>query len=420
MATIVEGKTRIPFMRGMLMHYLIQRGFDYEEARAIGNATRDALGGKKEIRRKEIVRIVTRLARERYPKRDAGDLVFWERLPTSLVVERASGSRPFSKEVLSHSIQATGLGPDLAYRIATTIESRLIDQRRQRLAHRELEQLTVEILQKYHDKSYAERYRVWRVLGAMQKPLVILIGGASGVGKTTLAVGLANLLDIPRVVATDDIRQVMRLMLSRELVPALHPSSYAAGEAIPEEGGVLADLVVGGFAEQARIVSVGVRAIIDRCVRENTSVVIDGVHLLPDFLDMPAYAKSAFVVPLCLALLDRRAFEERFVSRAALAPERAKNRYVSHLDEILHIQDHLLERAGAHGIPIIESTSVENVTSAAAMVVGEQVQEHPEVKRALAGQGRAKTRAKGRAKSRSKARTRAKSKSRAKSRTENR
>lgn len=387
MATIVQGKTRIPFMRGMLMHYLIQRGFAYEEARALGNAVREALGGRKEIGRKDIVRLVGRLAQASYPQHDVGDLVFWERLPTNIVVERANGSRPFSKEVLSHSIQATGLGPELAYRIATTIESRLIDQRRQRLTHHELEELTAEILLKYHDQSYAERYRVWRVLGALPRPLIILIGGASGVGKTTLAVGLANLLAIPRVVATDDIRQVMRLMLSHELVPALHPSSYAAGEAIPAKGGALKDLVVGGFAEQARIVSVGVRAIMDRCIRENTSVVIDGVHLLPDYLDMQAYAKSAFVVPLFLALLDRGILAERFVSRAATAPARAKSRYVTHLDEILHIQEHLLERASAHGIPIIESTSVDNVTSAAAMVVGEQVQEHPDVRKALAHRG---------------------------------
>ncbi len=53
-------------------------------------------------------------------------------------------------------------------------------------------------------------------------------GGASGVGKTSLAINLASVLDIPRVVATDDIRQIMRLMLAPDLMPSIHDSSYAA------------------------------------------------------------------------------------------------------------------------------------------------------------------------------------------------
>ena len=45
-------------------------------------------------------------------------------------------------------------------------------------------------------------------------PVVILIGGATGVGKSTIATQLAARLGIVRVVATDAIREVMRAMLS--------------------------------------------------------------------------------------------------------------------------------------------------------------------------------------------------------------
>ena len=60
-------------------------------------------------------------------------------------------------------------------------------------------------------------------------PLVILIGGATGVGKSTIATQLAARLGIVRVVATDAIREVMRSMLSPELMPTLHTSSFHAG-----------------------------------------------------------------------------------------------------------------------------------------------------------------------------------------------
>ncbi|MDE2808097.1 MAG: hypothetical protein OXN90_06720, partial [Gemmatimonadota bacterium] len=320
MATIVDGKKRIPFMRGMLVHYLIERGFSYEDARAVANAVRASLGKVESVRKKDMVQLVNSAIRKGFDTYEVGDLIFWERQPTTIIVERKSGSRPFSKELLSDSIQASGLPPDQSYEIARTIEARLIDQRRQHIAHWELEDLAAELIEKSFDKSFAERYHLWRAWGDVDKPLIILIGGASGVGKTTLAIALANLLDIPRVVATDDLRQVMRLTLAQELVPALHTSSYTAWKVVPAVGHL--DAVVAGFREQARSVCVGVKAIISRCIEENTSVIIDGVHLISDMLDLEGYAGDAFITPICLELPGRDAFEDRFAQRASEAPSR--------------------------------------------------------------------------------------------------
>ena len=285
-------------MRGMLVRYLIERGFSYEDARAVANAVRASLGKVELVRKKEMVQLVDKAIRKGFGRYEVGDLIFWERQPTTIIVERKSGSRPFSKELLSDSIQASGLPPDQSYEIARTIEARLIDQRRQRITHWELEDLAAALIEKSFDRSFAERYRLWRAWGDVDKPLIILIGGASGVGKTTLAIALANLLDIPRVVATDDLRQVMRLTLAQDLVPALHTSSYTAWKVVPATGHL--DAVVAGFREQARSVCVGVKAIISRCIEENTSVIIDGVHLISDMLNLERYAGDAFITPVCL------------------------------------------------------------------------------------------------------------------------
>ena len=389
MATIVDGKKRIPFMRGMLVHYLIERGFSYEDARAVANAVRASLGKAESVRKKDMVQLVNSAIRKGFDTYEVGDLIFWERQPTTIIVERKSGSRPFSKELLSDSIQASGLAPDQSYEIAQTIEARLIDQRRQHIAHWELEDLTAELIEKSFDESFAERYRLWRAWGDVDKPLIILIGGASGVGKTTLAIALANLLDIPRVVATDDLRQVMRLTLAQELVPALHTSSYTAWKVVPPTGHL--DAVVAGFREQARSVCVGVKAIISRCIEENTSVIIDGVHLISDMLDLEEYAGDAFITPICLGLSGRDAFEDRFAQRASEAPSRSAHRYMKHLENILKIQDYLIETSAAHGIPVITTTSVESLTSEVAMVVSEQLQEQEEIRKALSAARKKRT-----------------------------
>ncbi len=367
-------------MRGMLVHYLIERDFSHEEASSVANAMRDALAKEKEIARKEFLKILTKQIRKDYGERSVGDLVFWEPPPAGLTVETEDGSRPFSREVLSHSIQASGLPPDSSYQIARAISSRLMDERRIQITHRVLEDLTADMLAAEHGKAYSERYRLWRSWGESGKPLIVLIGGASGVGKTSLAINLASMLDIPRVVATDDIRQIMRLMLAPELMPSLHTSSYATEP--PDSEVTALDPVVTGFREQSQTICVGVRAIMSRCIEENTSVILDGVHLLPDFLDIGKFAKKAFVVQICLALLDREVYEARFAKRATEAPARPADRYLAHIKEILQVQDHIVERNIAYENSVIEVGIIEDVTSAAVLMVGERLQEQQDAQKA--------------------------------------
>ena len=395
MATIVDGKKRIPFMRGMLVSHLIQRGFDHQDAYEIADAVRGALSKRKELPKKEIVGIVGEILEAGYGDHQLGDLLFWEQAPRSVTVDRKSGTRPFSKELLSHSIQASGLPPDRSYLVAKEIETRLIDERRELVSHQELEEMAIRTLAERHGQTYADRYLVWRTWADLEKPLIILIGGASGVGKTSLAVSLANVLDIPSVVATDDIRQIMRLTLAREFMPAIHTSSYMVWSEVGVDDSAGLDPVIAGFREQSKVLAVGIQAILSRHVEENAGVIIDGVHLLPGFYDLTPYREQAFIAPVCLALAGRDAYEERFAGRAAEAPSRAVHQYVSHLDEILKVQSDIVDWCADEDIPVIDPDSVEDVTSAAVMVVMEQLQEQEEVRKILAPPGKKKGRKKG-------------------------
>ena len=58
-----------------------------------------------------------------------------------------------------------------------------------------------------------KKYKNWRSLRTSKKPLIILIGGASGVGTSSMAFELANRLRLKNLISTDMIREVMRKII---------------------------------------------------------------------------------------------------------------------------------------------------------------------------------------------------------------
>ena len=66
------------------------------------------------------------------------------------------------------------------------------------------------------------------------------------------------------------------------------------------------------FREQAVRVGVGVRAMIERTIEEHVNLVIDGVHLLPDLIDLNAYKDQATFIWMILYLDDKKQYAERF------------------------------------------------------------------------------------------------------------
>ncbi|MDI7251149.1 MAG: ATP cone domain-containing protein, partial [Actinomycetota bacterium] len=169
---------------------------------------------------------------------------------------------PFSKGLTANAIMASGLAPGAAYLVAAEIEELLIREGRLEVKTRELRSLIYETLLRKAGKKYAENYLRYISFSSLNKPLVVLIGGSTGVGKSTIATMIANRLSIVRIVSTDAIREVMRAFFSRELMPTIHTSSFDADTALIHPLPPHVDPVVAGFREQSLSVLVGVRAII--------------------------------------------------------------------------------------------------------------------------------------------------------------
>lgn len=341
-----------PFMRGILIHSLMARGATFEGAFAVANRVRERLRGRR-VSREELAAVVTETCR--------GDGLVLEpgsaRAVPEISVVSHGQETPFSKGILSQSLLAAALEPAEAWDVARRIQDRLLREGHTRIERKQLRRLVHEVLERTEGPRAAHRYLVWRQYQDPDRPVIILLGGTAGVGKTSLALEVAHRLGIGRVMSTDAIRQVMRIMLSRELVPAIHSSSYDAWRDPLFEPTPGADPVVEAFAAQASVVSVGVKAMLERAIAENTSLILDGVSLLPGRLDLGAYSDRAHLRFLVVATLDREAFRSRFARRAAFQKGRPPHRYLEHLDQILRIQEYILELAEAHDVPIVENTS---------------------------------------------------------------
>src|SRR5205085_12015190 len=143
-----------------------------------------------------------------------------------------------------------------------------------------LEELAVETLGEQQASGTMRRLRQFAELRELDLPVILLVGGATGTGKSTVATEAAHRLGITRVTSTDFVRQTMRAFFSQEFMPTIHYSSFeaAAGLREPEQA---EDPVIAGFLEQTRNVLVGVRAPLDRALEEGWSTVLEGVHLVP-------------------------------------------------------------------------------------------------------------------------------------------
>lgn len=270
---------------------------------------------------------------------------------------------PFSKGLTANAIMASGLAPGPAYLVATEIEELLVREGKLEVKTGELRALIYETLLRKAGKKYAENYSRYISFSSLNKPLVVLMGGSTGVGKSTIATMIANRLSIVRIVSTDAIREVMRAFFSRELMPTIHTSSFDADAALIHPLPPHVDPVVAGFREQSLSVLVGVRAIIKRALNEGTHIIIEGAHIVPGFI-RPEQFPEAFIVPLVIKVTDERLHRSHFFIREVETQgTRPFLRYVQYFDNIRKIQDYIVHMSEVTGVKAVECVDLDSTVS---------------------------------------------------------
>lgn len=347
---------RVPFLRGILVQSLVDAGLAFADAYVVAKRIRNQLEGDQEcITSRELRRLVGEELERRFGPEvrrdyDAGGE------GTAILVKRGGRDEPFSVGVLARHLEGCGIRAEVAARGAALVQTQLRDRGVNQVGRKELRQAVYGALSTLGSNKAANRFLSRCRFNDSGEPLIILIGGATGAGKSTLATRLAYLLDIVRTQSTDMMREIIRCYLVPHVAPTLGYSSFDAWKGLPRVETAEAnaqDPVVSGFLAQFGTVRVALEATIARAVRERTDLIVDGVHVMPTHLDLAEVKEKAVLVPMILAVATRDRLDEQFKRRSREAPDRNSTRHREMLAEIWTLQTYMVDQAQKSDIPVL-------------------------------------------------------------------
>ncbi|HEX2110288.1 MAG TPA: hypothetical protein VHF67_01930 [Gaiellaceae bacterium] len=292
-----------------------------------------------------------------------------DRRPPESPVVSPEERLPYSKGLMAKALMGTGLPPSRAYELAQMIEAELVREHEELSANQEhVYGVAADVLAAEEGEQAVRRLRRFQALQEVDLPLIVLVGGATGTGKSTITTEVAHRLGITRVTSTDFVRQTMRAFFSETFMPSIHFSSFEAGAAIPDAEGDPGARRVRGFLEQTRNVLVGVRAVLDRALTEGHSMALEGVHVVPGLL--PAALEGAIVCQCLITISDKEEHARHFYVRDADSEGlRPVEKYLDALADIRLLQDYLVQRARETGVTVIENRRREEAVDAVIRLV---------------------------------------------------
>lgn len=353
--------TRFPFLRGMVVKSLQQAGLEFVDAYSVATEVRDEFDDVNEVTTMELRERIEEILTEEHPgtvlRRYKKEDIFRE---TIRIAHEDGSKEPFSRAIHTQRLESCSISRKKCNIITRKIHSRLIREKIREISSSELTSMTYQSIREEVDQKYANYYLIWRDFIRSSAPLLIMIGGIPGSGKSTIATEIANRLNIVRTQSTDMLREVMRIMIPEKLAPSLHTSSFNAGRAMDllEIHKSEDENLLYGFQMQSEMVEVACEAVIQRALNENVSVILEGVHIRPSLLGK-IESSEAVVVPICLAVLDQNRLIKFIKGRSAENKQRRAKRYLSNLDDIWLLQELLVSEADNEDIEIIDNHTVD-------------------------------------------------------------
>ncbi|MBZ9626136.1 hypothetical protein G9F71_025350 [Clostridium sp. FP2] len=169
---------------------------------------------------------------------------------------------------------------------------------------------------------------------------VLFIGGASGMGKSSVAYKLAHFYNV-NVMEVDDICQAVKAMTTREILPAIHYWSTGIN---------WMDIGVSGnvkwLIDVSKEMIPGLKAIVDNHIEADVPVIIEGDFIHPEFA---VSFENPKVKSIYIYEPDKNQIVQNYLAR-----EGGKLQHFR-ADTSAEYGDWLVDTCGKLGIKVIES-----------------------------------------------------------------
>jgi len=371
---------RVPFLRGILVQSLLSAGLSFQDAYATAQVVRETLENSEEVTTTELKAHVALQLEKRF---DKAIRLNYETSPVreqKVNVRTQKHRSPFSVGILTRSLEACVVDRESAHEVARRVQQAVQESGEYEIDLPILRRLIHQSLKRYCSIEAADNYLSRLQFENSGEPLIILVGGTTGTGKSTVSTELAYLLDVVRTQSTDIMREIIKCYLAPHVVPTLGYSSFEAWRGLPametaDRKRETDNPTIAGFLAQFDNVKSALEATIARALKERHDIIIDGVHIVPSKLDLLKASRNAVVVPVMLAVTTRQQLRNQLSWRSREQPDRGSSRYLEQLDAIWDLQSFLLNLADKAQIPVIANWAIEHTVRDIVQQVSRRIKE---------------------------------------------
>ncbi|KAK1305811.1 hypothetical protein QJS10_CPA10g00893 [Acorus calamus] len=177
-----------------------------------------------------------------------------------------------SRFLLSRMLTVTKIPNHVAIKIALELKKLLIDNSLLDVSQSDLEANLFKLMERRgYGEEYINRYRMMTRFHHQRVPLVILVCGTACAGKSTIATQLAQRLNLPNVLQTDMVYELLRTSTD---APLVSNPVWARDFNSPEE-------LITEFCRECRIVRKGLAGDLKKAMKDGKPIIIEGIHIDP-------------------------------------------------------------------------------------------------------------------------------------------
>ncbi|XP_031389937.1 uncharacterized protein LOC116202499 isoform X2 [Punica granatum] len=193
-----------------------------------------------------------------------------------------------SRFLLSRMLTVTKIPNHVAIKIALELKKLLIDNSLLDVSQSDLEANLFKLMERRgYGEEYINRYKMMTRFHHQRVPLIILVCGTACVGKSTIATQLAQRLNLPNVLQTDMVYELLRTSTDAPLssTPVWARDFSSSEELITE------------FCRESRVVRKGLAGDLKKAMKDGKPIIIEGIHLDPSIYLMDDENKSPSIIP---------------------------------------------------------------------------------------------------------------------------